>query len=155
MVGRWIRTAMQVLYIVWGRKLVFDICIHICFDIPSSACCFLILTLVWPQLPQRLDMRSLVPRWWFIRSNIKRGNNPFGISSAGRFFENRECKRAHPASDERVFITKIATSMELLVASWWARQDSNPRRSGYEPPALTSWATGPKKYMGDDRKLSS
>ena len=29
------------------------------------------------------------------------------------------------------------------VYEWWLRGDSNPRHTGYEPVALTNWATQP------------
>ena len=31
----------------------------------------------------------------------------------------------------------------ILFAFWWLRGDSNPRHTGYEPVALTNWATQP------------
>ena len=31
--------------------------------------------------------------------------------------------------------------------SWWTQQDSNLRPTGYEPGALTNWATGPSYQM--------
>ena len=43
------------------------------------------------------------------------------------------------------------TSYQLLYSAiffhnWWTRQDSNLRPTGYEPVALTNWATGPEKW---------
>ena len=31
----------------------------------------------------------------------------------------------------------------IILARWWLRGDSNPRHTGYEPVALTNWATQP------------
>ena len=33
---------------------------------------------------------------------------------------------------------------QSLLFMWWALRDSNPGPGGYEPPALTNWAKGPK-----------
>ena len=35
-------------------------------------------------------------------------------------------------------MSKKSTKAETFVLFWWARQDLNPRPSGYEPPALTN-----------------
>ncbi len=35
-----------------------------------------------------------------------------------------------------------------LYSKWWTRQDSNLRPTGYEPVALTNWATGPINGSG-------
>ena len=31
----------------------------------------------------------------------------------------------------------------IILVNWWLRGDSNPRHFGYEPNALTNWATQP------------
>ena len=35
-----------------------------------------------------------------------------------------------------------------LSFEWWLRGDSNPRHTGYEPVALTNWATQPSIFGG-------
>lgn len=44
--------------------------------------------------------------------------------------------------DEMHFQQKKPDRIGQLV-EWWLRGDSNPRHTGYEPVALTNWATQP------------
>ena len=37
---------------------------------------------------------------------------------------------------EQRLATLLLSTFEILI-KWWARRDSNPQPSGYEPPALT------------------
>ena len=36
-----------------------------------------------------------------------------------------------------ISLLQSASSYSRILAKWWARRDSNPQPSGYEPPALT------------------
>ena len=42
--------------------------------------------------------------------------------------------------------TDTTVSIVSVAIEWWLRGDSNPRHTGYEPVALTNWATQPSLW---------
>ena len=64
----------------------------------------------------------------------KRDLNPRGTCIPYRF------SRPNPSA------TWVFLRDNKIKYNWWTRQDSNLWQTGYEPVALTNWATGPKLW---------
>ena len=70
---------------------------------------------------------------------------PFVAFSRGDFVIIPQCFRI-VNTFLKSFLKNFSCAFGLTEKLWWASRDSNPGPTGYEPVALTNWATGPNLF---------
>jgi hypothetical protein len=105
-------------------------------------------------------------KWWFPRDSnwqlngktkprkCRHYSGPFSGKSRTETFRAKMrtfgqrrlcCIEVHPSDHVAMQQAKISSKSLILQTVWWARRDSNPQPSGYEPPALTIELQAPRR----------